>query len=212
MTSASGALYSSPFLCATPGSTHGYDVTDYRSLNPEIGTEGDLDTLSGGAAGTRHGPARGRGAEPHGYRRRRERLVAGRARERPHLSLRRVLRHRLAATERGAARQDPAPGPWRSLRHRAGARGAGPQVRRRRVHGSLLRDAPTDRPHHLPDDPHDGPGRGPAPLSCKCERCDGRGAGGEGVSSGRRSLTCWNSRASSPRSSGCHPRTSATPT
>ena len=36
-----GALYSSPFLCATPGSTHGYDVTDYGSLNPEIGTEED---------------------------------------------------------------------------------------------------------------------------------------------------------------------------
>jgi (1->4)-alpha-D-glucan 1-alpha-D-glucosylmutase len=41
-----GALYTSPFLCATPGSTHGYDVTDYGSLNPEIGTDDDLQTLT----------------------------------------------------------------------------------------------------------------------------------------------------------------------
>src|SRR4051812_16365636 len=41
-----GALYTSPILCATPGSTHGYDVTDYSHLNPEIGTEDDLRALS----------------------------------------------------------------------------------------------------------------------------------------------------------------------
>ncbi|MCD6032916.1 MAG: hypothetical protein K0S78_5098, partial [Thermomicrobiales bacterium] len=41
-----GALYTSPFLCATPGSTHGYDVTDYGSLNPEIGAEDDLHALT----------------------------------------------------------------------------------------------------------------------------------------------------------------------
>ena len=43
-----GALYTSPFLCATPGSTHGYDVTDYGHLNPEIGTDEDLQTLTTG--------------------------------------------------------------------------------------------------------------------------------------------------------------------
>jgi (1->4)-alpha-D-glucan 1-alpha-D-glucosylmutase len=41
-----GALYTSPFLCATPGSTHGYDVTDYAHLNPEIGADEDLRTLT----------------------------------------------------------------------------------------------------------------------------------------------------------------------
>src|SRR5829696_2024763 len=41
-----GALYTSPFLCATPGSTHGYDVTDYGHLNPEIGADDDLQTLT----------------------------------------------------------------------------------------------------------------------------------------------------------------------
>jgi (1->4)-alpha-D-glucan 1-alpha-D-glucosylmutase len=43
-----GALYTSPFLCATPGSTHGYDVTDYGSLNPEIGTDEELKALTTG--------------------------------------------------------------------------------------------------------------------------------------------------------------------
>ncbi len=33
--------YSSPYLKARPGSTHGYDITDHRVLNPEIGTEED---------------------------------------------------------------------------------------------------------------------------------------------------------------------------
>ena len=32
-------LYSSPYLKARPGSTHGYDVTDPTVLNPEVGTE-----------------------------------------------------------------------------------------------------------------------------------------------------------------------------
>src|SRR5258706_10762033 len=31
-------VYSSPFLKARPGSTHGYDITDHNVLNPEIGT------------------------------------------------------------------------------------------------------------------------------------------------------------------------------
>src|SRR5438132_12463169 len=33
--------YASPYLKARPGSTHGYDITDHRRLNPEIGTEED---------------------------------------------------------------------------------------------------------------------------------------------------------------------------
>src|SRR5512133_437872 len=30
--------YSSPYLMARPGSTHGYDICDHTRLNPEIGT------------------------------------------------------------------------------------------------------------------------------------------------------------------------------
>ncbi|MBZ4421123.1 malto-oligosyltrehalose synthase [Myxococcus sp. RHSTA-1-4] len=32
-------LYASPYLKATPGSTHGYDCTDHQQINPEVGSE-----------------------------------------------------------------------------------------------------------------------------------------------------------------------------
>ena len=38
-------LYTSPFLKARAGSRHGYDVVDHESVNPEIGTEADLEAL-----------------------------------------------------------------------------------------------------------------------------------------------------------------------
>ena len=38
-------LYASPYLKATPGSTHGYDVIDHCTLNPELGTEEDFEAL-----------------------------------------------------------------------------------------------------------------------------------------------------------------------
>src|SRR5688500_11822448 len=34
-------LYASPYLRATPGSTHGYDVIDHNRLNPEVGSDED---------------------------------------------------------------------------------------------------------------------------------------------------------------------------
>jgi (1->4)-alpha-D-glucan 1-alpha-D-glucosylmutase len=34
-------VYASPYLKARPGSTHGYDVIDHCSLNPELGSEAD---------------------------------------------------------------------------------------------------------------------------------------------------------------------------
>ena len=39
-------IYASPFLMARSGSMHGYDVVDHGRLNPELGTESDLDALS----------------------------------------------------------------------------------------------------------------------------------------------------------------------
>ena len=38
--------YTSPFLMAHPGSLHGYDVTDPRRFNPEIGTEEDFQSFA----------------------------------------------------------------------------------------------------------------------------------------------------------------------
>ena len=38
-------VYASPFLMARPGSVHGYDIVDHGRLNPEIGTEVELESL-----------------------------------------------------------------------------------------------------------------------------------------------------------------------
>lgn len=38
-------LYCSPIYAARPGSMHGYDITDHSTLNPELGTRADFDTL-----------------------------------------------------------------------------------------------------------------------------------------------------------------------
>ena len=35
--------YSSPYLMSRPGSTHGYDIVDHRTLNPEVGTKEDFE-------------------------------------------------------------------------------------------------------------------------------------------------------------------------
>ena len=59
-----------------------------------------LRALRRGAARARHGPDARPGAQPHGRARRRQRVVARRARERPGVALRAVLRHRLAAADR----------------------------------------------------------------------------------------------------------------
>jgi len=40
-------LYASPIFKARRGSSHGYDVTDPTSLNPELGTEKDFNILAG---------------------------------------------------------------------------------------------------------------------------------------------------------------------
>jgi len=39
-------LYLSPMLRARPGSTHGYDIVDHATLNPDLGTEDDLRKLA----------------------------------------------------------------------------------------------------------------------------------------------------------------------
>ena len=38
-------VYASPYLKALAGSSHGYDITDYNALNPEIGSEADFDAM-----------------------------------------------------------------------------------------------------------------------------------------------------------------------
>ncbi len=38
--------YSSPYMKASPGSAHGYDICDHTQFNPEIGTEADFDAFT----------------------------------------------------------------------------------------------------------------------------------------------------------------------
>ena len=38
-------LYSSPYLRARPGSTHGYDIVDHNALNPEVGTDAEHEKM-----------------------------------------------------------------------------------------------------------------------------------------------------------------------
>lgn len=40
-------LYASPFLQASPGSTHGYDISSHERLNPEIGEPEEFSSLTG---------------------------------------------------------------------------------------------------------------------------------------------------------------------
>ena len=87
---ASATATASPYLQARPGSTHGYDIVDHNAINPEIGSEADFERFVRGAARARHGPDPRHGAQPHGRDGRRQRLVAGRAGERPGLALRRA--------------------------------------------------------------------------------------------------------------------------
>src|SRR5687768_9121336 len=44
-------VYASPLLRARKGSTHGYDVVDTSTINPELGTPGDLTQLHESLAG-----------------------------------------------------------------------------------------------------------------------------------------------------------------
>ena len=42
--------YCSPYLAARPGSTHGYDITDHNTFNPEVGTEADYNAFAAALA------------------------------------------------------------------------------------------------------------------------------------------------------------------
>lgn len=45
-----GTVYASPIAAATPGSTHGYDVTDSNTVNEEIGSRDELENVMAGVA------------------------------------------------------------------------------------------------------------------------------------------------------------------
>ena len=76
-------LYASPILKARPGSMHGYDIVDHGQINPELGGEPALRRLVAALKAAGLGLIIDIVPEPHGRRRRRQCLVAGRARMGP---------------------------------------------------------------------------------------------------------------------------------
>ena len=82
-----------------------------RQLNPALGGDAEFDAFAAALRAARHGPDPRRRAQPHGHRRRQQRLVDGRAGERPQLALRRLLRHRLAPGQGRAGKQGAAADP-----------------------------------------------------------------------------------------------------
>ena len=72
-------LYASPILTARAGSMHGYDVVDPTRVNPELGGEAGLRDLVAALRAAGLGLIVDIVPEPHGGRRQRQRMVAGRA-------------------------------------------------------------------------------------------------------------------------------------
>ena len=69
-------LYASPFLKARAGSTHGYDVVEHNSLNPELGGEEAFQRLCDALDRGRYGPHSRFRSQSHGCPLRRQSVVA----------------------------------------------------------------------------------------------------------------------------------------
>ena len=204
-------LYASPILKARPGSTHGYDIVDHDRINPELGGEAALERLVAALRSARAGPHPRHRAEPHGRRRRRQCLVARRARMGPAEPLRQLLRHRLGAARPGAAQPDAGALPRRALWRGAGLRrpDAALRCRDRAVLRAVLRAPLPDRAAALRPCPARrrgsgarGPGAGirpHRPAAARPRRRPGR----------RRRWPCQAARTSPPTRPappGCTPR------
>ena len=46
-----GGVYTSPYFAASPGSTHGYDVSNHNEINPEVGGREAHEAFVGAVAG-----------------------------------------------------------------------------------------------------------------------------------------------------------------
>ncbi len=126
-------FYSSPFLTAGRGSTHGYDIADHGTLNEELGGESGYNALSDALAQAGMGfvldvVPNHMGVEPERNHWWRDVLENG-----PELDPRALLRHRLDAAQAGADRQGIASDPRRSVRRGARTRRAAARLPRRRA-------------------------------------------------------------------------------
>ena len=134
-------VYLSPPFAAAPGSMHGYDVVDHNRCATSSAARPATTALCQALADARHGAARRLRAQPHGHRPAQP-LVDRRARERPVVALRALLRRRLEPGQAGAGAQGAGAGARRSVRRGARARRAQAGARGRR----LLRHATGSTP------------------------------------------------------------------
>ena len=88
-------IYASPLFKAAPHSVHGYDVCDFSQLNPEIGTEADLEKLVERASRKKMGLVSGHRSQSHGNRLAGKSVVAGCSEKWPREQIRKLFRHRL---------------------------------------------------------------------------------------------------------------------
>ena len=115
-------LYSSPYLQAGKGSTHGYDVLDHSKPNAELGGAEGHARLCRALGEAKLGPDPRHRPQPHEHRQPRQPVVVGRPRERPVEPLCRLFRRRLAAARGQAPRHRPDADPRRPLRPRGRGR------------------------------------------------------------------------------------------
>ena len=148
-------LYASPLFTASPGSTHGYDVTDPHEIDPAIGGREGLDRLSAALKTAWAGAGAGHRAQSHGLLGGHA-LAARRAAPRDGQPLFPLFRHRSAAAERmrlpwlaapfermlaeGAFTvEDTAEGPVLAMRAGCGCRWPKPARSRRRAAATARR-------------------------------------------------------------------------
>ena len=117
-------LYASPLAQATAGSTHGYDVTDHQTVRDELGGEAALRRLWEALDAHAMGMVVDIVPNHMGIRDPSNRWWQDVLRARPLEPLRRLLRHRMAATGPGLRRQGRAPLPRPPLRRRRARRHA----------------------------------------------------------------------------------------
>ena len=158
-------LYASPFLKARSGSPHGYDVVDHNSLNPELGGEEAFRRLSRCARSRGYRAHSRFRAQPHGRSLRRQSVVARCPGMGTEISLRCLIRHRLAHAAGPSARGRADSGARKLLRRGAGARRDRASLRCRggQLLRLVLRASAADRSEPL-----------------RRDRAKGRGGGGRG--------------------------------
>jgi len=115
-------VYASPLFKATPHSAHGYDVCDFNQLNPEIGTEADLEKLVHALHEKKMGlildivPNHMGIASPENL------WWWDVLKKWPREPICEPFRHQLEIIQSGTARQDSRSNSWRRLRKNSGTR------------------------------------------------------------------------------------------